>query len=120
MKRKGAIFLITHGYPLWIVIHMVFGRWSRINQIVFNIVPLITFGSLFVLWENTSHLRLDSCEKRCLSYLVLMLFVITLYYCICIDKDAWWCRSHNLQFSAFVLVTLGFYIYSYYETKPNL
>lgn len=111
--RKSVIGFLCHFYPAFVTAHLIWGNWSRISQVIFNVVPIAVFSSLFTIWKNTSHIRLDKHEQRFLGYLTLMLTLIYCYYIICLFADRGWIANHNAQFAIFISATLVFYLYAY-------
>lgn len=113
--RKYAIGILCNFYPVFVVIHLIFGNWSRASQVIFNIVPIAVFGGLFTIWKETSYLRLTLIEKYFIGYLIFMLFVIYCYYILCLFSSKNWVGNHNIQFSVFVTLTAIYYIYPLYK-----
>lgn len=109
MSRKGTIFLLTHGYPVFIAAHLYFGDWCRKCQVMFNIVPIIVFGGLIFTWVNSSHIKLQNNEKLSLRFFLWNLVFIYIYYCLCIFSLPLWVYDKNCQVTAFILITLIFY-----------
>lgn len=107
--RQRFIFILTHGYVLFIVIHLYFGDWCRRCQILFNVIPIIVFGGLILVWLRTSKIELNYIEKKFLKYFIWNLVFIYLYYCICIFSVPKWIYDKNYQISLFLLLTLTFY-----------
>ena len=116
MSRRAQIFILTHGYPVFIASHLYFGDWCRRCQVIFNIVPIIVFGGLFHILGNATY-KLYSFEKFCIKYLVCNLIFICCYYEICLFSSAKWIYDKNWQVAAFLLITLIFYIFNYRERK---
>lgn len=108
MSRKGAIFLLTHGYPVFLALHLYFGDWCRRCQVLFNVVPLIVFGGLFYIWSAYRQ-PLDNYEKFCIKYLIGNLAFITCYYELCIFSHEKWIYNKNWQVALFLLITVTFY-----------
>lgn len=109
MIRQRLIFILTHGYPLFIAVHLYFGDWCRTCQVMFNIAPLIAFGGLFYIWLQTSNVRLTIAERFYIKYFICNLLFIYSYYCLCIFSMPKWVYSHDWQVCVFVLITLIFY-----------
>lgn len=117
MKRQTAILLITHGYPLFMSINLYFFSDTRLFQVLSNIAPFIFFISMFLIWYNTSHIRLTKSEKFYLGYLIFNLIFVYCFYCLCIFSSPKWIYDRNWQVSLFILVTLIFYIFNYRDRK---
>lgn len=117
MKRQRSIFILTHGYPLFLATHLYFGDWCRRCQVLFNIVPMIVFGGLFLIWRETSHIRLNKSELFYLKYFIFNLMFIYCFYCICVFSTAKWLYDHNWQVALFIIITLIFYIFNYRDRK---
>lgn len=115
--RRWQIFTLTHFYPLFIAGHLYFGDWCRWCQLMFNIVPIVVFGGLILIWKETSQIRLSKTEKFYLKYFLWNLSFIYCYYCICVFSPTEWIYNKNWQVSAFVLITLIFYTFNYRERK---
>jgi hypothetical protein len=111
MSRKGIIFCLTHGYPLFLALHLYFGDWCRFCQVLFNIIPLIVFGYLLYIWVNTSNRKLGIYERFCIRYLIGNLAFVTCYYELCIFSKSEWIYDKNWQLALFLIVTLIFYIF---------
>ena len=117
--RTWLIVILCNFYPAFVAGHLIWGNWSRLSQVIFNIVPIVVFGGLFQIWYTTSHIRLNYIEKRSIGYLKLMLGVVYCYYILCLYSDRGWIANHNLQFAIFISITLIFYIYSYRNEFRN-
>lgn len=117
MKRQRTMLILTHGYPLFLAMHLYFGDWCRKCQVIFNIVPMIVFGGLFLIWRNTSHVKLNNTEKFYLGYFIFNIVFIYCFYCICIFSSPKWIYDRNYQVGAFIFVTLLFYIFNYRDRK---
>jgi len=117
MDRKWQILILTHGYPLFLAGHLYFGDWCRRCQVIFNIVPIIVFGGLVLIWRETSETKLSKIEKFYLKYFIWNLIFIYCYYCICIFALPLWVYKHNYQVAMFLTVTLLFYITNYRDRK---
>lgn len=115
MSRKGIIFCLTHGYPVFLAAHLYFGDWCRFCQVLFNIVPLIVFGGLFSIWIRYPQ-KLDSYEKFCMRYLIGNLAFVTCYYELCIFSKAEWVYDRNWQVALFLIITVTFYIFKKRES----
>jgi hypothetical protein len=109
MSRRGTIFLLTHGYPLFIAGHLYFGDWCRKCQVLFNVIPIIVFGGLILTWLKTSNARLLPIEQLHLKFFLWNLTFIYAYYCLCVFSLPLWIYDKNWQVSAFILITLIFY-----------
>lgn len=116
-KRSGAIFILTHFYPVFIAGHLYFGDWCRRCQVMFNAAPIIVFGGLILVWKETSHLSLNKIEKFNLFYFISNLVFIYCYYMICIFADSKWVYDKNWQVAAFILITLLLYGHRYFKQK---
>lgn len=117
MRRKWVIFILTHGYTLFIVGHLYLGDWCRRCQVIFNTVPIIVFGGLIYIWNETGNVRLEKIERIYLKYLLFNLTFIYCYYSICVFSMPKWVYDKNLQVAAFILITFTFYIFNYRERK---
>ncbi len=117
MKRDRIILLLTHGYPLAIAMHLYFGDWCRMCQVLYNIIPLIVFGGLFYIWKEKGYIRLSKKEQFYLSYLIWNIFFIIGYYTICIFSLPEWVIDKNVQVVLFLIVTFLFYTLNYRDRK---
>jgi len=117
MSRQAKILFLTHFYPLFLAGHLYFGDWCRMCQVVFNVVPIVVFGSLFYIWSESVQ-KLSKFEQFCIRYLIGNIIFISGYYELCIfvsEKSAPWVYDRNWQVAAFLLITLILYIYKHRE-----
>ena len=117
MRRARVIFILTHGYALFIALHLYFGDWCKLCQLIFNIVPIIVFGGLLLIWSNSGRNSLTKFEQYCIRYLVINILFISLYYCLCVFSSTAWIYNRNIQAGAFVLITLIFYSLNHYKRE---
>lgn len=118
--RKFAIISLCHIYPSWVIWHLIYGTWSTLSQLLFNAVPLLIFGSLFLIWVKSKS-QLCYVERQSLFTLVFMLLVITGYYELCTVSEPKWVYDHNTRYALYILGIFIFNIIScifkHYEPK---
>lgn len=113
MFRQRAIFTLTHFYPLFLALHLYFGDHCRRCQVMYNVMPLVVFGGLFIIWRETSHIKLNKYEKFCIGYFITNLIFIHCFYCLCVLSHAEWIYNANWQVALFISVPVLFYIFNY-------
>src|ERR1700676_869070 len=102
--RELKIFLLTHLYPIYIVLNLQY--W--LGEVVFNSVPPILVCLLLYQLASTN-LKLNSNEKRSIYFMVIFTAFTQLYYLICISairnpiKGIVWIRQHNIYTFTFII-----------------
>ena len=118
MRNRGnKIFLLTHGYPIFIILHLYFGDWCRRCQVMYAVAPILCFGGLLYIWLKTSREWLQWSEKFNVAYLIYIMTALAGYYILCIYSLPKWVYDHNVQMAAFIFLTAVFYLLFYRKLK---
>ena len=118
MSRQAKILLLTHSYPIWVILHLQFGGTSSISTALFFIVPGFMVCSILYIWNKTSHIKLLRIESNSILFFINFYLVLSCYYGICSlvannKQGGDWVRTHNNYICYFIIFTLTFYIVSY-------
>lgn len=84
---------------------------------MYSAIPLTIFVFLFLIWEQTSHIRLNKSELFYIKYFTCNILFVICFYCLCIFSSVKWVYDTNWQVALFILVTLLFYIFSYRDRE---
>lgn len=80
-------------------------------------VPALIFSSVLYILIETSYKKLDKVEKFNIKYLIYNILFVGSYCAICVFSMPKWVWDANYQVSAFLLVTVIFYIFNYRDRK---
>lgn len=112
MTRQAQIFILTHFYPLFIAFLLYRERWDRTALVLIYTVPIAIVIRLFWLWKSTSNVKLNRRERIYINYLILTIGFYNFYCLLTIFTLPKWVYNHNGQASAYLLITLLFYLLS--------
>ncbi len=115
MSRGIKIFLITHLYPVYLVLHMKYADWCTMCTFIFNVTPIFFVSLLLQIWISTSAVKLTYPERLNLWLFIYFFAIVHIYYGICAlimnsVSGAYWIKEHNSYFTYFIIFMFTFYL----------
>lgn len=119
MKRSAILFILTHGYTLFLCVNLYFFSNTRTFQILSYSVPILFFAGIPFLWLKTSHIKLAKIDKVYIRYFIFNIIFLYCFYNICIFSSPKWIYDRNWQVALFLLATMIFYVICYWNVIIN-